>query len=263
MNEQEIIERWTNSSGGFGQVEVWDEAAQGYAAKPIPTFKEDPFLKMIGSEGALSSDMSVLDMGCGAGLYSIAIAPFVRSVTGCDISPKMVEAANKKADEAGCANVRFVCGDFADIVFTKPFDLVFAHFTPALGSASAFQKMMSLAKKWCFVAMPTRRTDFLLQELRQLVGVPLKDNKRDENFLYAFSLAWLAGKTPSVVHYDDVWTDKRTLEEAQTVYSEHLVATDLREEQKTIVKNHLASIAQDGMVFERIETTVVMMGWRM
>lgn len=296
LSEENILAQWTAAPGGFGQVEVWDEAAAGYAGRPTPTFVDDPFLQMIARLGALgphdglseggasgkladalssvesmpgtvtrspARSLTVLDIGCGAGLYSIALAPFVGRVVGCDLSPMMIDAARARAAEAGCKNAEFVCGDFADLVFEEPFDLVFAHFTPALGSGAAFQKMMALAREWCFVAMPTRRTDPVLLEARRLVGVPLEADRRDVNFLNAFALAWLAGKTPTVEHYDDVWLDQRTLPDAQRVYADHLVATDLSEEQKALIRDYLAQIAQDGVVYERIETTVVMMGWRM
>ena len=65
-----------------------------------------------------------------------------------------------------------------------------------------------------------------------------------------------------VMHYDDVWLDQRTLEDAQTIYANHLVAPDLSAEQKTIVQDHLAQIAEEGIVYERIETTIAMLGFR-
>lgn len=285
LNKEDILASWTNSAGGFGQVEVWDEAAAGYAAREIPTFEDDPFLRMMADQAAFSIDMTVLDIGCGAGLYSIAVAPLVRKVVGCDISPKMIEAARAKAAEVAAMhaeepaaevaapganahttlanNTEFICGDFADLTFDEPFDVVFAHFTPALGSGAAFEKMMSLAKRWCFVAMPTRRTDPVLEACRDLVGIAPAADARDQNLLNTFALAWLSGKTPTVQHYEDVWLDERTLEDAQRIYSEHLVATDLSPAQKQTVCDYLASIARDGKVFERIETTVVMLAWEM
>lgn len=273
MDEQDIVERWGASKSGFSQVEVWDEAAAGYAEQPIPSFEDDPFLQFMDSEvGFLAGNaaqMTVLDIGCGAGGYSIALAPYVKRVVGCDLSSKMIEAACARAKTEQVENVSFICDDFATCTFDdafcgsadESFDIVFAHFTPALSSGAAFQKMMGLTRAWCYVAMPTRRTDFVLQELRHRLGIPARSEKRDENCLYTFALAWLSGKTPRVEHYDDVWIDSRTLANAKDVYANHLVATDLTPEQKTRVSDYLASIAQDDVVYERIETTVVMMGW--
>lgn len=271
MDEQDIIRRWGASTSGFSQVEVWDEAAAGYAEQPIPSFEDDPFLQFMDAEVGLlagnATQMTVLDIGCGVGNYSIALAPYVKRVVGCDLSPKMIEAAHARAQAEHADNVSFVCADFATCAFDDlagaSFDIVFAHFTPALSSGAAFKKMMGLAKSWCYVAMPTRRTDFVLQELRHRVGVAARNDKRDENCLYTFALAWLAGKTPRVEHYDDVWIDKRTLADAKGIYANHLVATNLTPEQKACVADYLDSIAEDDVVYERIETTVVMMGWHM
>lgn len=259
---EELQERWSGSAGGFSHVEVWDEAAAGYAEKPLPTFEDDPFLAMMQAEGALTPDARVLDIGCGAGLYSIALAPHVAEVVGCDFSEKMIEAARNRATAEGCTNAQFICGNFADLTFNEPFDVVFAHFTPAINSATEFQKMVSLARSWCFMACPTRRRDFVLEEARRLASVEHGDPDCDRNFLYGFAYAWLLGKTPTVMHYDDVWLDQRTLEDAQTVYANHLVAPDLSPEQKAIVQDYLAQIAEEGTVYERIETTIAMLGFR-
>lgn len=259
---EELHKRWSGSAGGFSHVEVWDEAAAGYAEKPLPTFEDDPFLAMMQAEGALTPDARVLDIGCGAGLYSIALAPYVAEVMGCDFSEKMIEAARERTASEGCTNTQFICGDFADLAFDEPFDVVFAHFTPAINSAADFQKMVSLARTWCFMACPTRRKDLVLEEARRLAGIEHSDPDRDRNFLFGFTYAWLLGKTPTVMHYDDVWLDQRTLEDAKTIYANHLVAPDLSTEQKTIVESYLTSIAEEGTVYERIETVIAMLGFK-
>lgn len=259
---EELEKHWSGSAGGFSHVEVWDEAAAGYSAKPLPTFEDDPFLAMMQAEGALTPEARILDIGCGTGLYSIALSPYVAEVVGCDFSEKMIEAAHDRAVKEDCANTSFICGNFADLIFNEPFDVVFAHFTPAINSAPEFKKMISLARTWCFMACPTRRRDFVLEEARRIAGVEHCDPDRDRNFLYGFAYAWLLGKTPTVMHYNDVWLDQRTLEDAQTIYANHLVAPDLSVEEKVLVKNYLAQIAEKDVVYERIETVIAMLGFR-
>lgn len=56
----------------------------------------------------------VLDVGCGAGVTSITAASAVGptgSVVGLDISPTMLEVADRRARAAGVDNLRFLCGD--------------------------------------------------------------------------------------------------------------------------------------------------------
>jgi ubiquinone/menaquinone biosynthesis C-methylase UbiE len=53
----------------------------------------------------------VLDLGCGAGLDSLLIAPRVASVLGVDFSAEMVARARAAAAAAGARNVEFREGD--------------------------------------------------------------------------------------------------------------------------------------------------------
>ncbi len=52
--------------------------------------------RTITSRVALLNHMDILDFGCGTGLLSFKIAPLVRSVTGVDLSEKMLEQLEAK-----------------------------------------------------------------------------------------------------------------------------------------------------------------------
>ena len=63
-------------------------------------------------ELALTPGARVLDLGCGAGRHAIELAKRGYDVVGIDISPTMLEAATKRAEEAG-VRVAFRQGDLA------------------------------------------------------------------------------------------------------------------------------------------------------
>jgi len=54
----------------------------------------------------LTQDMDVLDFGCGTGLLSLALQPFVHSVTGVDSSQGMLDVFRRKITENGLQNVK-------------------------------------------------------------------------------------------------------------------------------------------------------------
>ncbi|HSD59382.1 MAG TPA: class I SAM-dependent methyltransferase [Burkholderiales bacterium] len=67
---------------------------------------------------------SVLDVGCGPGHYSVALARAgAATVLGLDFAPGMIEIAKRNAKSAGVAErCRFVQGDFLTYPFEQKFD---------------------------------------------------------------------------------------------------------------------------------------------
>ena len=57
-------------------------------------------------------DMEVLDFGCGTGLVTLRLQPYVKSITGVDSSAGMLQMLKDKVAQQGLANVRTQLVDF-------------------------------------------------------------------------------------------------------------------------------------------------------
>ena len=89
-----------------------------------------PIAEVIIQAGAVQAGERVLDIGCGAGATSIAIARRVGAgggVTGVDLSPQLLGVARRRAAEAG-APAEFVEADAGVATFAQPFDVAFSRF---------------------------------------------------------------------------------------------------------------------------------------
>jgi SAM-dependent methyltransferase len=74
----------------------------------------------------------VLDIGCGGGATTIAIAQAVApsgDVLGIDISPDLTAASSQRASDAGVSNIRFICADAATTQLSEaPYDRLYSRF---------------------------------------------------------------------------------------------------------------------------------------
>ena len=78
----------------------------------------------------IAPGMKVLDVGCGDGTTALPAAQAGAQVLGVDIARNLVDAGNRRAQEAGLANLRFEHGDACDLkdVADKSVDLVVSVF---------------------------------------------------------------------------------------------------------------------------------------
>lgn len=96
---------------------------------------------------------NVIDIGCGGGATTIAIAKKVASsgsAMGVDISPDLIAAAQERAQESHCNNVDFTCSDASTVQLSEaPYDRLFSRFGSMFFDEplSAFAHMHSLLKK--------------------------------------------------------------------------------------------------------------------
>jgi len=91
----------------------FDEAAAIWDEKPSRIQLMKAVGEAIVREAAPTRDMTVLDYGCGTGLVGLYLLPHVRSVTGADNSPGMLEVLNRKIVEGGLNNMRAIRLDLA------------------------------------------------------------------------------------------------------------------------------------------------------
>lgn len=103
MYEDSIREEFTHQSQSFGA------AAAMSSAQTLDVLTElvpaDPKARW-------------LDVACGPGVVSRALAARVGTVTGVDLTPVMVEEAERRALEEGIDNVSFLLGDATALDFT-------------------------------------------------------------------------------------------------------------------------------------------------
>src|SRR5574337_1490186 len=87
----------------------------------------DTLLRLIREEPL--RERTVLDVGCGTGRLTFALATEAGTIIGIDWSEQLIQHAQQRVRTLGLHHVTFVCGDAERIEYRKlgPIDLVVAH----------------------------------------------------------------------------------------------------------------------------------------
>lgn len=83
---------------------LWDE-------NPVRLKLAGDVANAISEAVTLTSDMDVSDFGCGTGLLTLNLQPKVRSITGIDSSPGMLDVFKAKIAEQNLGNVKAIYAD--------------------------------------------------------------------------------------------------------------------------------------------------------
>ncbi len=86
--------------------EFWHKIAERYSKHPIAD--EAAYQKKLQvTREYFKPDLEVLEFGCGTGATAITHAPYVKHIRAIDISSKMIEIAQGKAEAKNIKNVTF------------------------------------------------------------------------------------------------------------------------------------------------------------
>ena len=129
--------------------------AEAYLTSPVHSAGAD--LDLLARTAAALDHPVVLDLGCGAGHASFAVAPFAREVVAFDLSTSMLDVVAAAAKERQLLNIRTMQGSVKELPFeSEQFDLVLSrysahHWSNVPQALSEARRILKPNGKVCFI----------------------------------------------------------------------------------------------------------------
>jgi ubiquinone/menaquinone biosynthesis C-methylase UbiE len=129
---------------------VEEFSRQASAMSDAAIFNDETILNRIRDFACPSKDTRVLDVACGPGIVVAHLAPHCAEITGCDLTPAMLDKARERCAAKGISNARFTPGRVEALPFAdETFDVVVSrsavhHFTDP---PAAFREMSRVVRK--------------------------------------------------------------------------------------------------------------------
>lgn len=196
---------------------IWDMRAERWIgnleAEPGKTARKQRIRAVaaqLRGRGLLDGSQSVVDVGCGPGLFVLEFAKTARHAAGIDYSGRFVQHAKRLASERGVSNAEFLQRDFLALDIeqeglSRAFDLVFSCLTPAATGDGCLEKLMGMSRDWCCNTTIVHANDSLAEQVMQNVfGETLRTRWNGRGFYTLLNLLWLLGYYPETFYYDDV-----------------------------------------------------------
>lgn len=243
MDNRTIRETWAVESNNTA--EMWDRRADQFDSHPIPD-ESETFLKEVIS--VCEEDDVVLDIGCGAGTYSIPISRHVSKVVGLDISPVMISRAKAKAESHGRTNCEFHVFDWTaeDPADLGEFDVVIAHMAPAISSYGSFMKMVDVTGRSCFMTRSILRENNITANLSEHGIVVEDDAARD--LVFAMNVLWNIGYEPTVFYEDREFESWYPAEEYTDRIRGSIGDTDIDDDLEEVLSETIAPFRKDDVL---------------
>ncbi len=141
---------------------------------------------------------SILELGCGPGNLSLALASHGFRVTALDLSAGMIRALERKIHTRRIANIRSLTADWKTLAPQPSHDLAVAAFFPEVCHPDGIFRMERLAKKTCALVLANGTETFPLRQAiwRRVMDNPLPNAR--EHLTCARNFLCQVGRHPDV-----------------------------------------------------------------
>ncbi|WP_022664563.1 class I SAM-dependent methyltransferase [Desulfospira joergensenii] len=144
-SQTEHPEKWQNFYDRVS--DVWDRMAG------ISLASGQEMARVLFSQGVLSAQNSILELGCGPGNLSMALAGYGCRVTAVDLSHGMIRALENKIQTRGITGIQPLAADWNTLDSAPGHDLVMAAFFPEACHPQGISRMETLAEQTCVLVL--------------------------------------------------------------------------------------------------------------
>ena len=255
MKESDFVNEWAafqwRTTAELEQ--HWDARADSFVARTKKKSKDNEILSFFQSKKLDITDLNILDLGCGPGRHSVLFAQNgAASVTGLDISSRMIEHCRELARTEGVTNTEFHVGAWEDFDVDKhgwnrKFDLAFSAVSPAMSTVESLNKFLAVSKKYCYLSGFVTRYDSIHDYLVTNLGAA-PGSRQEYNVYYIFNILWLRGINADIEYRDFTSERELTLDEACVIYGDKAPAHKRINASAEQIREYLKKMAHNGVL---------------
>lgn len=201
--------------------QYWDRESDDYDVRMFQDSRRiDAIVDLLKSKDLLSGK-TILETGCGTGLYAMALARCCAKVTALDLSEKMGSVLLEKARKSHIRNIMFKQCDWTEIDIRKAGlykanDVSLSALNPAMNSATAIMKLIDTAKQACciitFASRPQNEVRDFFENM--FLTNASKEGTIRRDGLYIYGILTEMGYYPEISYVQMDWVKEHDRKQA-------------------------------------------------
>lgn len=242
--------------------EFWNHKSKSYPTPSDEDGLKTPKKVLAKAEefGVDFKNRTILDIGCGTGIYSSLMAKEAKSVLGVDISSGMLAKLDEYIAEFNIKNITIREADFKDFNVDDKFNIVLSAMTPAINSKDDLQTMINLSNEWCiYIGFAGKRESPLMNEILSHFG--FKYESKDGFSKTVNYLKELGYNEYKEAFFEHNWSQDGTLQEVTKDVLNHLKLKNF-EVDKIEVENLLRPHLKDGLIKRETFSKIALLVWK-
>ena len=238
----------------------WDEKAKNYARySPCKNSFEANVLEAVKKMGINFKNKTILDIGCGTGVYTLRIAKIAKSVNGLDFSQNMLQILRDDALDLGIENIKTHHSTWSDFdMKNKTYDIALCTMSPAVKSEEELEKFHSSAKTKIYLGWAGVRDNTILDDLflaHNSIYSPPNGAKRVKKWLQTKGIKY------QLENFEELKIKIRSFKEAVENYTWHLNVRGLEPDTEKIKKILEPLRDEDGNIREQTINKMDLIVW--
>ncbi|MCO5385274.1 class I SAM-dependent methyltransferase [Desulfosporosinus sp.] len=255
-SDKEIMEYWNKLSGSY------EKETAGENGKRL-----NEVIHLLETQGMITPESDILDVGCGPGIYTVPLAYKVRTVTALDGAAEMCNvvagrAKNLKLDNIVLLNSLWEETNFEDEGLKNAFDLVFASLMPGIASYDTLIKFLSASRKYCCLIYFAGGVDDLVRSDLWRIIFQEDFESGGNDIVYPFNILYNLGFYPKIDYLDVSFEKTETVEEAiENLCNYYWLFSDITKEIRNKISAYVLEKADNGIFRQKSKSRLGILTW--
>lgn len=259
-NERNKHPFYAEELSGEAIEKCWNESAVYYSGDEHAALRSEIYRDLL-ETNVLDKNRTMLDIGCGPGLYEKIFSPHLKHIFCIDGSEGMLDRLNQECIQNNIGNVSCEVCMWEEFDTSEKYDLVFTSLCPPTNNPESLLRMERYSSDLCIYISSANPTPNLSTEIWSRLGKGYSFKGYDTNYPYLYLSS--VGRQPCLKFYTQVYDYEMDASEMIELQERSIGRyLEITPDVSNVIRSVVGSYSRDGIFRESKIIRLGLLAWR-